>query len=546
MPYRANENTSTPNRIDGPLEADETYQIGGRELSTARRAVAVALLIRAISGGVETVRELLPSDAEMARVLDMLDRCETRDGPVPLGPEDRAVLELVVYAALILAIQEGERNAFVALQSASGADDVDVAALSALESLAALAFWLKVPERRRHEDATTDPNLWIGEMLISPALSALADAIALPVWICDADLAFEWVNLAFAAILGTDAQAVRGTSWRHWCAPADSLRVGQLIEEARDDQRNFTIEAGAGPPGGPFVRLLMIVAPRQCPAGSLLGWTGICFDVTADAQLWTRMEPVTRPVVADTARTHLLLDQLPGVLWTTDLGLICTSCLGAGLRTLGLAPNALVGMPVAQIVGSSDERAPAVRAQMAAVGGESARYRDTAMGREWETYVEPLRDARGHIVGCIGLSLDITDSLAREHNRQRLMRQLEFAQAVGRMGSWELEIGTGQWLWSDEAYRLLGTEPGGVAPSLEAFLDRVHPDDRERLRERHEEALRSGEGFEMAYRLVGFDGRVRQMRGVVRFEHGADGTLVRLAGIFQDVGPTAAAEGDAL
>jgi len=515
----------------------DDHQLAGEELDVARRAVTVALLVSVAPDGFHPVMGLLPPRVDLVRMLDHLGSRGAVEPHVSLTPADRVILQEVVYATLILALEESETTAYQALRSTSGTAEVDRTALVALESLAGLALALQGDGRLARADGALGPASVHGASLVSPALNALADSIGLPVWIANADLTLEWINPALEEILEAGREQVQGTPWARWCDPTDQTRTSQVVDAARLEQRNWSLELGVGPSGGPYTRLLVVAAPRQCPAGSLLGWTGICFDVTANAQLWTRLEPVTRPLVADAARSHLLLDQLPGVIWTTDLELRCTSSLGAGLRALDVAPNALVGMPVANIVRATDDLHPALQAHRAALAGESARYRDTVMGREWETYIEPLRDPRGEIVGCVGLSLDITDTLAREQHNRQLMRQLEFAQSVARMGSWEVDMSTGKWLWSDEAYRLLGAEPGAIEPSFEAFLGRVHPDDRDRLVERHTERKRVGEGYEMPYRLVRFDGEVRQMRGSVRFEHDADGTLMRVAGILQDITP---------
>jgi PAS domain S-box-containing protein len=154
-----------------------------------------------------------------------------------------------------------------------------------------------------------------------------------------------------------------------------------------------------------------------------------------------------------------------------------------------------------------------------------------------------LRDGQGDIFGCIGLGIDVTEKVERELQYEQLLRQLRFGQHISRMGSWEIDIGTGKCVWSDEAYRLLGLEPEAVEPSYATFLDRVHPDDRDPLHDRYVEGARTGETYEVEYRVVRLDGAVRQMRGVVAFEHDPDGSLIRIAGILRDISPLAADRG---
>jgi PAS domain-containing protein len=449
----------------------------------------------------------------------------------------RCILQDVVYATLILALEEGARSAYEALRSAAGTAGVDLAALNAIESLAGLALRLQIPGQvpRTHPEPRSSTD--VGEELIASALSALADSIALPVWISDPGFVLEWTNPAFAELLGADLKRVRGMPWYRWCDPVDTKRVAQVLEAAGLEQRNWSIEAGAGPEGGPYTRLLMVAAPRLSLAGRLLGWTGICFDVTRNATLPSRLESVTRPLMADAAKTQALLRQFPGMMWTTDLELCCTFAHGAAFLDRGAEPTQLVGRSLGEIVGSSDPSHPALQAHRAALAGNSVSYPDAYAGRVFDAHVEPLRDPRGNVAGCIGLAVDVTERIAREREQQQLARQLGFGQRVGRLGTWEVDVRTGEWLWSDEAFRLLGAEPGVIEPCFETFLERVHPDDRDRLQRRHVEGVRTGQGYDCQYRLVRFDGRVRQMRGVVEFEHGADGALLRIAGILQDLTP---------
>jgi PAS domain S-box-containing protein len=377
----------------------------------------------------------------------------------------------------------------------------------------------------------------LGDSLISPALSALADALALPVWIADSHFVYEWINPAFAAVLGVDAGEVCGTTWWRWCEPLDIPRVSQVMDAAALEQRNWSVEFGAGRPGGPYSRSLVVAAPRIAPAGETVGWTGICFDITHGPSLGTRLESMSGMLTADTARSQLLLRQFPGVIWTTDTQLRCTSTIGAGLAALGQAPNQVVGLTIPQLRGTDDPEHPVIRAHRAAVHGESASYDDAWMGRSFAAHIEPLRDAGGNIVGCVGISRDITERLEAFAQNQRLGRQLALAQRIGPIGSREFDVATGSYLWSEEGYRLLGLAPGSVEPTFDLFVERVHPDDRERMMRLHAEQLRSGEGYVIDYRLVGPDGRLRSMRGTVEFEYDASGTLVRVIGVLQDVTP---------
>jgi PAS domain-containing protein len=511
---------------------NEDYRLTGIDLESARRAVAVALVMSVSSDEIHRARDYLPPHSEMVRLLDLVGWAGAPETDVVLRPQDRRVLLDVVYAMLILAAEETARSVEQALLPMSPSVSADTAVLAAAESLAGLAGRLQsavTPEAEQGRAADS------AEKQVSPALRALADSVGLPVWIASPEFVIEWINPALEELLGADLDLVRGTPWHLWTDPADAPRVGQVLEAARLEHRNWSVEAGVGPVEGPFTRLLMIAAPRRTDAGALVGWTGICFDVTHNPALPTRLGAVTQALSVDAAKTNLMLRQLPAMIWTTDLELRCTFSHGAVFRSLGAESNQLAGRLIGEIVGTSDSGHPALVAHRRALGGDAAQYRDTFAKRIFDVIVEPLRDHDGHIVGCVGLGVEVTEKVERDREREQLLRQLRLAQRIGRMGSWELEIDSGAWSCSDEAYRVLGAEPGEIEPHYASFIDRAHPDDRTRLRDLHARGVQTGEGYETEYRIVLSDGVIRRIRGAVAFEHDDSGILVRVAGTLQDV-----------
>jgi PAS domain S-box-containing protein len=113
--------------------------------------------------------------------------------------------------------------------------------------------------------------------------------------------------------------------------------------------------------------------------------------------------------------------------------------------------------------------------------------------------------------------------------------RLERAQARAGIGSWELNVATGQILWSKELFRIRGVTPGDLDPTVDNTLPLTHPDDR-RSRQRWLADLMAGaspgpyEG-----KIARPDGTVRLVRiegGAVR---GPDGMITHIAGTLQDI-----------
>src|SRR5260221_9376841 len=96
---------------------------------------------------------------------------------------------------------------------------------------------------------------------------------------------------------------------------------------------------------------------------------------------------------------------------------------------------------------------------------------------------------------------------------QTLEVQLREAQALAKFGSWEWDLREDRITWSEGLYHLFGVDPATFQPSLEAFLNLVHPEDRERVARAAEDNRQSGRPYAEPIRIVRPDGSGRTVRG---------------------------------
>ncbi len=132
----------------------------------------------------------------------------------------------------------------------------------------------------------------------------------------------------------------------------------------------------------------------------------------------------------------------------------------------------------------------------------------------------PLRDANGNIVKWYGSSLDIDESKTAEEQLRRNAEELqrsEFYLAEGQrlahMGSWAFDS-DGFYYWSPELFRMYGLDPASKPPSVQEYLDRVHPLDRESMADLIKDILAKPSPFDATKRIVRPDGEVRYIRCV--------------------------------
>ncbi|MDH3660142.1 MAG: ATP-binding protein [Alphaproteobacteria bacterium] len=102
-------------------------------------------------------------------------------------------------------------------------------------------------------------------------------------------------------------------------------------------------------------------------------------------------------------------------------------------------------------------------------------------------------------------------------------------------GVWERDLATGELYWSDQLKEMLGIVDPDFAPTYNAFLARLHPDDRDELEEECEQRFEQKQPFDLECRMRHEDGSYIWMRHTGQAEWDEDGNLVRMAGSFQDI-----------
>jgi PAS domain S-box-containing protein len=152
-----------------------------------------------------------------------------------------------------------------------------------------------------------------------------------------------------------------------------------------------------------------------------------------------------------------------------------------------------------------------------------------------------LRARDGGILKWHGSSIDIEDRTRAEEALRKSARELqrsEFylaeAQRLGQIGSWVFDPTGAFDYWSRELFHIYGLDPEKHAPTLEEYLARVHPHDREFMASLIKRMVAEGSGCDVTKRIVRPDGELRHIRCV-----GApvveNGTLKRIVGSAIDV-----------
>ena len=133
-----------------------------------------------------------------------------------------------------------------------------------------------------------------------------------------------------------------------------------------------------------------------------------------------------------------------------------------------------------------------------------------------------------------GIVQDITERKKVEEALRHSERELSIAQKIGKMGNWVYDIEIDELWWSDEVYRIFGLRPKEFNASYQAFLNTVHPEDREFVDATNKKILKQ-KNYSMDHRIVLPDGTIRTVHQECKTFYNEQGKPQKLRGIVQDI-----------
>ena len=156
------------------------------------------------------------------------------------------------------------------------------------------------------------------------------------------------------------------------------------------------------------------------------------------------------------------------------------------------------------------------------------------------------KESEGNPLQVMGFIQDITEQKNMEEEIKRREAALAEAQSISHVGSWLLIIGEDgeHWSGSDELHRIYGYPPTKQL-TMESGLDRMHPDDREHVREAWIAAMNGSGKNTWEHRIIVND-EVKWLSTNVRFIYNEKGEYAEATGTVQDITERKQAEADLL
>ena len=147
----------------------------------------------------------------------------------------------------------------------------------------------------------------------------------------------------------------------------------------------------------------------------------------------------------------------------------------------------------------------------------------------------PIYGENGNIEGAVVTFNDITERKQAEDALLSSEIRLLEAQRIAHVGSWEFDVVNNVLSWSDEIYRIFEVDRMQFGASYEAFLDAIHPEDRESVNKAYTESVKKMTPYEIVHRLLMSDGRVKYVHERCQTFYDHNGSPIRSIGTVQDI-----------
>ena len=149
----------------------------------------------------------------------------------------------------------------------------------------------------------------------------------------------------------------------------------------------------------------------------------------------------------------------------------------------------------------------------------------------------------GEFLGFIGCCVDVTERREFEAALRSSEERLQLAQEAASVGTYDWDIPGNRITWSPGMFRLHAIDPATPPDAIySAWLERLHPEDRERADQETREFVENADNLGIEFRIIHPDGSIRWIQGRGRMVRDARGRPLRMIGANFDVTERRAAE----
>lgn len=287
---------------------------------------------------------------------------------------------------------------------------------------------------------------------------------------------------------------------------------------------------------GSLYRAEVLITAVRDEGRGLLGYTTVTRDITERRRAEAEAQESRMRLVG-------IIDSAMDAIITIDEQQHIVIFNHTAERVFGYAAAEMIGQPIERLIPTRFQASHRRHVDGFGKAGVTTR----SMGRlgtifgvraNGEEFPIEASISKVEIKGATNYTVILRDVVDRQRAQDALRQsesRLARAQSMAKIGNWELDLIAGRLVWSDEIYRLFELDPAQFGASYEAFLNAIHPDDRDRVNAAYTHSVKERLPYQITHRLLMSDGRIKFVEEHCETEYAPDGTPLRSLGTVQDV-----------
>lgn len=353
-------------------------------------------------------------------------------------------------------------------------------------------------------------------------------------------------NKAAERIYGYAAEEIIGHPITTLVPFALHAEIHKLLEEISGGGIVVNHETERVRKDGGKIKVALTLSPIKDATGKLTGISTIARDISELKRTEMALRENERFLDA-------IVEHIPNMLFVKDAAeLRFVRFNKAGEQLLGYSREQLIGkndydfFPQEQAdFFVSKDRAIIAGKELADIAEEPIDTR--LLGRRFlHTRKLPIFAEDGSPLYLLGISEDITERKREEEKLRRSEQGLMEAQRIAHLGNWNLDLASNTLSWSDEIFRIFEIDPNKFGASYGAFLNAIHPDDREMVNKAYTESLANKTAYDIVHRLLMPDGRIKYVNEKCETHYDAAGKPLLSVGTVHDITERKRAEDELL
>jgi PAS domain S-box-containing protein len=330
------------------------------------------------------------------------------------------------------------------------------------------------------------------------------------------DTTITFANDSLCRMLGSTLEQVLGKRWIDFADPDDLQSVLSSLSTLSPEQSSFIALNRDRRPNDQIGWTQWINQGVFNEQGELVEIQSVGRDITdlkrselaltqLNEELEQRIEQRTADLRQSEARNLAIIHALPDLLLLLKPDGTCVQCIMPS--TDDQSKYLPIQHHIAEVLSPEDLAAQLRLYEKAIATGEVQIY-EHQLTKFGKTVYEEVRIAPYCEDELLVIVRDVTDRKIAEELLVKSDAHLKTALRISKLGSWELDLQTGNVVWSEEVFHIFGCDPAIGTPTYPELRNYVHPDDWEYFDQIVQTAIATTESYDVEYRVCWADGKL--------------------------------------